>query len=189
MTIRTPAIVAVLTLLVHAADNRVSAQPIAPNRPPSNAFGSLFYPGSTVVPNAGTSLYGINRAGANGGFGPNNVLAPGFGSQGYYGPWAPYILSMQPVVFNNRGHWYSNYSGHWYPNGLTNGTGVLSNGGTGGVPRFVGGAGSIGGPASGVGGFGPATGMVMPGGIGAPGGFGMPGGTGLPGGGAIPVVR
>ncbi len=194
MTIRTPAIVAVLTLLGLAADNRVSAQPLAPNRPPSNAFGNLFFPGGTVVPNAGTNINGLPRVGANGGFGPNTALAPGFGSQSAYGPFAPYILSMQPVVFNNRGHWYSNYYGHWYPNGLTNGTGVLSNGGSVGGTRLGGSSGLVGASTFGVGSA-PVGGMGMPGvglpgampGV-APGGMGLPGII-LPGAGGMPGIN
>lgn len=194
MTMRTPAIAAALTIFAFAADNRVSAQPIAPNRPPSNAFGNFFLPGSTLVPNAGMNAYGLNRIGVNGVFGPNNALVPGFGNQSVYGPFAPYILSMQPVVFNNRGHYYSTYYGHWYPNGLANGTGVISNGGTAGGMRF-GGSGLVGAstfgvpPGAGVGvpnaampGLGLPAAMpgIMPGGAGIP-VIGLPGAGGVPG--------
>jgi hypothetical protein len=176
MTIRTPAILAVVAVLGYAADNRISAQPLAPVRPPNNAFGNFFGPGNTVVPNAGMNINGLPR---QGGFGPNSALAPGLGSQNNYGPFAPYILSMQPVVFNNRGHWYSNYYSHWYPNGLTNGVGVLSNGGTSGnALRFAGGAGNS---AFGVG-------AVLPGSAGMPGA--MPGPAGMPAAvpGAMPIM-
>jgi hypothetical protein len=186
MTVRTSAGVAVLALLGFAAYNPASAQPIAPNRPPSNAFGGFFFPGTTVVPNAGLSVNGLPRLGQNGAFGPNNALGPGFGNQAYYGPWAPYILSMQPVVFNNRGHWYSNYYGHWYPNGLTSGVGVLSNGGTAGGSRLGAnpliGAGAFGVPGAAVPGVGlpgaavPGAGILQ----------GMPGGVMLPG--AVPAL-
>jgi hypothetical protein len=126
MTIRTTAIFATVTLLGLATGNRASAQPVAPNRPPSNAFGNFFNPGAQVIPNAGV-VNGINRAGAGGpGLGMGG-LQGGLG-QAYYGPFAPFILAQQPAVFNNRGHWYANYYGHWYPNGLTSGVGVLSNG-------------------------------------------------------------
>ena len=182
MTTRTPAIFAVLTVLTLAADNEVYAQPVVPNRPPASAFGALFFPGTAVTPNAGTNLYGLNRLGANGGFGPNSALAPGFGSQNVYGPFAPYVLSMQPVVFNSRGHWFSNYYSHWYPNGLTNGTGVLSNGGTASSAR-LGGYPLLGGSTFGV------PGSTLPGGMGMPGGIGMPGGNGLPAAGAVPIIN
>lgn len=179
MTIRTPRIIAILTLLgVCAADNRVSAQPIAPARPPSNAFGNFFFPGSQVMPNAGTTVNNIPRLGMGGGaMGPGG-LGAGPGGLGYnpfnsnyYGPWTPYFLASQPVVFNNRGHWYSNYYGHWYQNGLTNGSGVLSNGGNGGGGFRIGanpliGSGAFGVPNSGL--------MGVPGG-GIQGGLGMPG--------------
>lgn len=179
MTIRTPATTAaVLCLLAMTSNSRASAQPIAPNRPPSNAFGNFFYPGSSVVPNAGMTQYGLPRAG-NGAFGPNTGLVGGLGSQSNYGPFAPYVLSKQPVVFNNRGHWYSNYYGHWYPNGITNGTGVLSNGGT---------AFRIGGAGAGVGLFGGGGG-VGGGGISQPGGGAIgqvPGGLAMP---AAPAIN
>jgi hypothetical protein len=176
MSIRTPSILAVIALFGFASNNPLSAQPIAPNRPPSNAFGGLFVPGSNVMPNAGTNINGLQRAGQVGAFGPGNVLGQGFGNQTYYGPWAPYVLAMQPVVFNNRGHWFSNYYGHWYPNGLTNGIGVLSNGGTAGGFRL--GAN----PMIGSGAFGvPNTSLPgLPGG-GMPGGGAMPGGLAMPG--------
>jgi hypothetical protein len=183
MFLRTPSIIAIIALFGFA-NSKVFAQPIAPNRPPSNAFNGFFFPGTGVVPNAGTSVNGIPRLGQFGGVGPNTVLSPGFGTQNYYGPWAPYILSMQPVVFNNRGHWFSNYYSHWYPNGLTSGVGVLSNGGTAGNFR-VGASPLIGGGAFGV--PGPAVpGMPGAGGGFMPGGGAMPGGIGLPG--AIPVI-
>jgi hypothetical protein len=173
MIIRTPSILAVIALFGFAANNPLSAQPLAPNRPPSNAFGSFFGPGAMVVPNAGTTINGLPRLGQAGAFGPGTVVGPGFGNQTYYGPWAPYILAMQPVVFNNRGHWYSNYYGHWYPNGLTNGVGVLSNGGTAGGYRL--GAN----PLVGSGAFGvPNSALIGMPGAGA--GAGMPGGIGMP---------
>jgi hypothetical protein len=184
MTIRTPSIAAVIALLGFATNNPVSAQPLAPNRPPSNAFGGLFVPGSTVLPNAGTTINGLPRAGAGGAFGPGTVLGPGFGNQQYYGPWAPYILAMQPVVFNNRGHWFSNYYGHWYPNGVTNGVGVISNGGTTAGYRL--GANQM----IGSGAFGVPN-MALPGlpggGAGAMPGGGMPGGLVMPG--AMPGIN
>jgi hypothetical protein len=139
----------------------------------------------------------IPRAGAGNNLGPGTLFAPGFGQGNYYGPFAPYVLSTQPVVFNNRGHWYSLYYGHWYPNGLTSGIGVLSNGGNGGgYNRLVGsgsgqmagnsafgvspvmGAGTPGAGLPGAGGIGP--GVVQPGG-GLP--QGMPGA--MP---AMPVI-
>jgi hypothetical protein len=176
MKIRFSAITATITLLALAADNRVCAQPIVPvSRPQTNSFQNLFFPGSTVVPNAGTNLYGLNRIVPAG---QNTALTPGFGTQSYYGPWSPYVLNMQPVVFNNRGHWYSNYYGHWYPNGLTNGTGVISNGGTASGSRLGGGTGVLGVPTLGAGGLG------VPGGL--PGGVGVPGAGGMPS--AVPVI-
>jgi suppressor of tumorigenicity protein 13 len=89
---------------------------------------------------------------------------------------------MQPVVFNNRGHWYSNYYGHWYPNGLTNGVGVLSNGGNGGGFRMGSnsliGSGAFGVPNSSLPGLPGGPGGAMPGGLAMPGAMpnvGMPG--------------
>jgi hypothetical protein len=181
MTMRTPVTAAALCLLAFTTNSRAYAQPIAPNRPPANAFGNFFNPGTTVVPNAGMTQYGIPRAG-NAGLGPNAGLIGGLGSQSYYGPFAPYILSKQPVVFNNRGHWFSNYYGHWYPNGLTNGTGVLSNGGTAfRIGGTAGGGGLLGANAPGAG--------LSAGGLG--GGAGgaagaMPGGLAMP---AAPVIN
>jgi hypothetical protein len=169
MTIRT---VAVLPLLLFVADAAASAQPVPPQRPRSTPFQNLFYPRSQAVPNFG--------AGGGGNFGPlqpglNNQFGPrAFGQQGLLvagadGTVTPYLvipMQSQPAVFNNLGHWYSNYYGHWYPNGVRSGLGVLANSGGGGV---VGGVGGFGGGIGGIG---------MPGGVG---GIGAPGGQFAPG--------
>ena len=112
MTFRTPAIVAVLAMLGLAAGNRLSAQPVAPPRAPSNAFGSFFGYGSSVVPNAGYGGYNntinnIPRAGALNPYGAGVGYVGPFGGSPYTGPYTPFILNRQPVVFNNRGHWYA----------------------------------------------------------------------------------
>lgn len=180
MTIRTQLIFAIIALLGLAVNHPLSAQPLAPNKPPAGAFGGFFLPGSNVVPNAGTNVNGIPRLGQGGAVGAGGVLAAGFGNQNPYGPFTPYILAMQPVVFNNRGHWYSNYYSHWYPNGLTNGVGVLSNGGATGGGFRTGANALIGSGAFGVSNSLPG----LPGG-----GAGMmPGGGGMPGAGAVPAV-
>lgn len=152
MIIRTPAFIAMLSVLGLAAGNRVSAQPVAPNRPPASAFGSFFYPGAAAVPNGYGGGYGgfngingfnningIQRQGIGANYyGPGGIIGNNYGQGGAGGLFAPYILNSQPVVFNSRSHWFSNYYGHWYPNGLTNGTGALSNGGNGGGLRLTG---------------------------------------------------
>jgi hypothetical protein len=176
MTFRISTLVAALGVLGLAEQNPVSAQPLVPNRPPANAFGNLFLPGSSAVPNGGAPYNSLNRF-ANGGFGQNTAGTLGLGNQNGYGLFAPYVLSMQPVVFNNRGHWYSTFYGHWYPNGLTNGTGVLSNGGSASGVRLGGG------PLVGASTFGLG-GAFAPSGSG-----GMPAGLGMPAAGANPGIN
>ena len=180
MTIRTPAIVAVLAALSLTGENRLSAQPIAPPRAPNNAFGSFFGGGSALMPNAGFGYNGtvnnIPRAGTLNPYGTGVGNLGPFGGSPYYGPYTPFILNRQPVVFNNRGHWYANYLGHWYPNGWTNGAGVLTNGGTGGGAYRL--------PGMGMGGLGGTGGAILPGAGGsAPGVGGMPNA-----GGAVPGI-
>jgi hypothetical protein len=135
----------------------------------------MFY-STPVVPNMGV-VNGLNRVGDGNmlipganflGGGLSNFSGAGTGTGGY-GPWAPYVLSRQPAVFNYRGHWYANYLGHWYPNGRVNGMGALSNGMGGGR---LGGPMVFGGSAGG--GFGGGFG----GGSGFPGAFGGGGGMG-----------
>lgn len=184
MKFRNSAVVASLILLEFAATNPASAQPVVPGRGPASAFGNLFGPGSSAVPNANMTAFGLNRAGVAGPFGGNAAGGAGMGGQGAYGPWTPYFLSRQPVVFNYRGHWFANYYGHWYPNGRTSGLGVLSNGGIGGGGLRGGGTGFPG--AGGVTGFGSYGGMGMSGGAGGM-NMNMPGAGGGPN--ALPIIR
>jgi hypothetical protein len=168
MSFRTLAITAVLTLLGFAVNNPASAQPIVPQRPHTSPFGGLFGPSSNAVPNVGLMPLG-----------PNNVPGAGQNQQmllnGLGGPLLnPFANTTpgpgdalnsaeggQPVVFNNRGRWYSNYYGHWYPGGVKNGSGVLSTSGFGGVGGLSGGAAGIGGAGigSGAGGGSPVIGV------------------------------
>lgn len=156
MPFRVPAVVAVLTVLAAAAENCVSAQPVAPQRPRSSAFGNLFGPGSQAVPNFGPGgAFGFNQ-GNNIPLGPNVVGGLGAQQLGPNNtPVVPlYVFPGQPVVFNNLGHYYgSNNLGHWYPGGFTNGAGVLTGSNFGGANRMGGvqGGGLYGGNAFGAG--------------------------------------
>lgn len=132
MILRSAGLLASLTLATVAAENRLAAQPIVPNRPRSSAFQSLFYPGSQAIPNAGFGPgYGpqiINRG--LGGITGNAPVGQQFGIAGSRMPTPSTQATMaQPVVFNNFGHWYSGYYGHWYPDGIASGLGVLREGG------------------------------------------------------------
>src|SRR5438445_3227766 len=109
MTYRTAA--AVLALLGFAADNRASAQPLAPQRPRGTAFQNLFYPNSQAVPNVVPGM-GFNRGGVLAGpnqlgpgcAGPQGLTLPGGQGNGNLSPFVLIPLQSQPVVFNNRGH-------------------------------------------------------------------------------------
>jgi hypothetical protein len=178
MSFRTT-VFATLGLLGFAANNTAYAQPVAPQRPHTGLFPSLFGPAGNAVPNAGMMPQGnvIGGQGVNG-------LAPGLGALGL-NPYGIAILgpngniqavipgSGQPVVFNNLGHWYSGNYGHWYPKGIRNGAGVLATSGSGAGFGGGGGGSQFGGMGGGVGGIGSygggagAIGTIgtMPGGI------------------------
>ena len=131
--------------------------------PGAGGFGG--FPGFGGV--GGFGGFGGGFGGFGGMVGPYGRSTSGIGTQSSFGPFAPYVLNMQPVLFNNRGHWYSNYYGHWYPNGLANGSGVLTNGGRGGGLALL--SGQQGPGTIGMGG-GPAS--SMPGILGSPPGQG-----------------
>lgn len=166
MTFRNPASLAVLALIGLAAENRLAAQPVVPNRPRPSAFQNLFFPGSQAVPNAGYGPgYGPQLMNRGGAFGvvPGNMV---FGQQGGINPATATtpttgVASGQPVVFNNLGHWYSGNYGHWYPNGIASGSGVLGNTGTGVGGMSRGGPIMIGGPMMNTGG-GVGIGVTLP---------------------------
>jgi hypothetical protein len=149
MTVRTLSLLATVTLFASAAEHRLAAQPVVPNRPRSSAFQSLFYPGSQAVPNAGLGPgYGPQLMNRGQGAMPGTVLP---GQQlSLTGPVTPTPTTLpgvgQPVVFNNLGHWYSGYYGHWYPDGIASGLGVLRGGGSFGVSPLRGGPLMTGGP-------------------------------------------
>jgi hypothetical protein len=178
MSFRTT-IFATLGMLGFAADNTALAQPVAPPRPHTALFPSLFGPLGYAVPNAGLMPQG-NVVGGQG----VNGLAPGLGAFGL-NPYGIAILGPngsiqavipgtgQQVAFNNLGHWYSGNYGHWYPGGVRRGTGVLATSGSGvGFGSGYGGTqfGGMGGGAGGIGSYGGGVGAIgaigtMPGGI------------------------
>lgn len=136
MTFRTSAAVAVFALLGLAAENRASAQPVAPGRPRSSPFGGLFGPAQPAVPNFGLGNQGGNPLMP---MNPNNLAGGAVGGQGFAigvgpnGALFPLVpFAGQPVVFNSLGRYYGGNYGHWYPNGVSGGVGVASNGGGGG---------------------------------------------------------
>ena len=173
MSFRVSAVVATVVLGIGSVAP-VSAQPVAPVRPRSGAFGNIFTPGQQL--NGGLGGFGQNQPFINpigpqivGGGNVGQFAVPG---QGYPGqvayPLSPYgsgygnpQLPPSGIVgtFNSSGS-RSGYYGHWYPNGVANGRGALGfNGGGGyaGVGPVIGGGyqnrpgGSLAGTALGVG--------------------------------------
>jgi hypothetical protein len=171
MSFRVSALVSAAVLMALGAVAPVSAQPVAPIRPRSSAFGNIFTPGLGQQ-----QLQQQQFLNAFGGVGigpgpvivnPNFMGLGGLGLGGLPGFANPGQLAYQPALpgafgtlgpvqkvaptFNNYGHWYSRGGvgsyGHWYPNGVANGRGVLGYGGGGGGGGFglgVGGAGALG---------------------------------------------
>ena len=181
MSFRVSALVAAAAVLGLGSVTPASAQPQAPIRPRSTAFGSIFTPGQQQQQFQQQQL--LNQAlggGVGAGFAQGGFIQPGLAGGagfGYPGSLAypqvlPAALAVNPELppsgivgtFNNYGHWYNQrgggYYGHWYPNGVANGRGILgagSYGGGGGSYGTTGGLrtgnslGSVGGTALGVG--------------------------------------
>jgi hypothetical protein len=173
MSFRVSVPVAVAALLAVSSVTPAFGQPIAPVRPRSSAFGTIFTPGlqqqqfqQQQFLNQALGLGGVGLGGAPLGGGWNPALgAGGFGYPGQLayqgalpGAYAPApLLASSGVVgtFNNLGHWYGGGRGgnlgHWYPNGVASGRGILGYGGgtsggfAGGVVGPVGGAAGRGG--------------------------------------------
>lgn len=157
MSFRVFALLAAAVVLELGLASPALAQPIAPIRPRTSPFGSIFTPGLQQQQFQQQML--LNQAlGAGGvGVGVGGVPIPGLqglgfgglGGLGYpgqlqYQPTLPGAFATAPGLppsgivgtFNNYGHWYNARGtgnlGHWYPNGLANGRGILGYGGVGG---------------------------------------------------------
>lgn len=169
MSFRVPALAAVV--LVLASSSLASAQPQAPFRPRSSAFGNIFTPGlgqQQLQQQQFMNQFGMG--GPGGGVGPafvNPNFAPFLGLPGFannvgqlaYQPALPGAFSTAAFgpqsgvvgTFNNLGHWYgprAGYYGHWYPNGIASGRGILGYGGGSFGGGGFGGAGALGGGPS-----------------------------------------
>jgi hypothetical protein len=154
MSFRVSALAAVAAVLAAGSLTPAFGQPIAPLRPRSSAFGSVFTPGlqqqqfqQQLLLNQALGAAGVGPVGP--GFNPGIGGVPGFGGAGGVGPlayqsalpgaYAPAALNAASTgvvgQFNNLGHWYSGRGslGHWYPNGVASGRGVLGYGGGGGM--------------------------------------------------------
>ncbi len=164
MSFRVSALVVVVVLELSSL---ASAQPQAPIRPRTGAFGNLFSPQRQFGAGVGQNQPFVNPIGPQvAGVGtPQGFAYPG---QTAYPQVLPGVFGVDPQLpptgivgsFNNLGHWYGGNLGHWYPNGVANGRGILGYGGGGAdaggaIGPTVGGmarpGGSVGGTAIGIG--------------------------------------